>query len=243
MHRTTSEMADQLRADCLPEMVSFQSDLEHDREFLFNYAGEFVHICNPTSTHIYPIPESWGDDAQRPYLFGRSRPSEIARGELAVIKYADTAGAMFHVGDTRSGRLQKVTGKAAILAMAAGIRRADAKQGKAEGDRVSIKTLNREVSAQRSDLTYTELLELAGLHKLRIRIRSNFYMFQCHAIVERWNGEAWHEVYQIDPGAMQTPAGLSTLHTHPSQGVRADQTPAFQPDRETLISAASSVLV
>ena len=78
---------DRLRAASLPIMVAYQTDLEHDADWLLDHPGEpFIHICTDTSTHIFPCPMGYGDNEMQRYLFGRCTPRDIYRGYLKCIE-------------------------------------------------------------------------------------------------------------------------------------------------------------
>ena len=110
----------QLAARSLPIMVAFQSDLEHDREWLLRnpYVG-FVHITTASSTHIFAIPADFGKNERVPYLFGHATPREIAHGEMTVIHAMDRAGSVFQYCPTTALAehlriVQPTTGLAAL---------------------------------------------------------------------------------------------------------------------------------
>jgi hypothetical protein len=81
-----------------------------------------------------------------------------------------------------------------------------------------------------------ELLELysQGRTRLRVRIRSNAYKAQCHAVIERWDGDEWQEVWRLNPMMMETKEGLCYA-VHAS-------TKDFTADTYTLLLQASRVL-
>lgn len=65
-----------------PNMVAFQSDLEHDRVWLDEHPGEaFIHVTRKTGTHLVPLPQTDAlvTDEPVPHLFGKARPSEVFR--------------------------------------------------------------------------------------------------------------------------------------------------------------------
>lgn len=103
-----------------------------------------------------------------------------------------------------------------------------------------MKSINRELSSGTQGLTYRERLELES-HKLLIEIESDSYDFQCHAWIMRWNGEQWREVEHIPHGNMETPSGLYYSARGPEG--REAQWIKFESDRDTLIQAATEVLL
>jgi len=85
----TAEIMGRLRAASLPKMEAFQTDLDHDERWINdNQGAHFLHVCTKTSTHILPCPLGYGADLPIRYLFGTSRPSEIARQSLSCIDSA-----------------------------------------------------------------------------------------------------------------------------------------------------------
>lgn len=114
------------------------------------------------------------------------------------------------------------------------------------------------VSYTGQDVIYLELLRLAAnpepttlpVHRLRIKIRSNAYRDQGYARIERWNGDAWQELYTLDGGTMQTEPGLyvkrnkseraPTLATETIWHVAAG---TFKADRDTLVARAAEILL
>lgn len=95
-------------------------------------------------------------------------------------------------------------------------------------------TISKEVSEGKQDVRYTEVMSLLigrKKHKLRVKIRSDFYQEQCFARVERWSGSTWSVVHSIE--AMKTKNGL--------HGLKKDGT-AFKEDRDELVRVAERVL-
>jgi len=81
---------EQLEAEVLPTMTGYQADLtEHDRrEIEENDIGTpFIHIARDMSTHMFMKPDTeWlTENVEQPYLFGRSTPQDIVRGDLGLI--------------------------------------------------------------------------------------------------------------------------------------------------------------
>jgi len=70
-------------------------------------------------------------------------------------------------------------------------------------------TIHKEVSAGRQSVNYKEILMLDEM-KLRIRIKSDSYDFQCFARVSVWSEEnlRWEQIDFIPFANMQTPKGL-----------------------------------
>lgn len=90
-----------------------------------------------------------------------------------------------------------------------------------------------QLAKSRNDVNCIELWLVQG-RKVRIRIRSNHYKEQCHAIAEVWTEVGWREVWSLDTGAMQTPEGLVYK--------REDVAASFDDDRATLLAATEAVL-
>ncbi len=103
-------------------------------------------------------------------------------------------------------------------------------------------SLHVSIGKSNQDVHYVEILSMPAVetshdHRLRVRIRSNAYKFQSHALIERWSGEAWHEVYTLTPGTMQTREGLYLVEV-----ADRERPPLFQADRDQLIARASEIL-
>lgn len=81
--------------------------------------------------------------------------------------------------------------------------------------------------------TLTELWTV-GDHRLRIRIHLDAYRFQSWAVIERWDGGRWQEVYRLDGRELQVPEPL------PLGPLDAAW---FDDDRATLLAAAKDVLL
>jgi hypothetical protein len=92
----------------------------------------------------------------------------------------------------------------------------------------------------RDTVRFDELLMLvtAGGHEhtCRIQIVSNSYDFQGSAVLQRWDGDSWQEVWSLPALAMDTASGLSYVR----DGVGKRE--YFAGDRATLISYAQGVL-
>lgn len=89
------------------------------------------------------------------------------------------------------------------------------------------------ISKDDQNVILTELYRTTELHRLRVRIRSNSYKFQCFAIVEKWDGDKWQEVWHIEPSSMETREGLC---------YRQHSTKDFTADVYTLLTHVSMVL-
>lgn len=63
--------------------------------------------------------------------------------------------------------------------------------------------LDRCCSEGKQSLDYRALWQ-TGTHRMRVRRTRDFYDFQSFAIIERWNGEKWHEVERIPYAKMAT---------------------------------------
>lgn len=72
-------------------------------------------------------------------------------------------------------------------------------------------------------------------HNLRITIRTDSHPNQAYARVERWDGSAWREVWQIDGPLMLTDQGLGYQR-------REAQATDFAADRALLLEHAKRVL-
>jgi hypothetical protein len=75
-----------------------------------------------------------------------------------------------------------------------------------------------------------------GSHTIRLRLRSDSYRVQCYAIAERWDGDAWREVWSIAPAAMATPEGVAYLRDD------RDRVDAFTGDILALLARVAEVL-
>jgi len=97
-----------------------------------------------------------------------------------------------------------------------------------------VTTISKEVYNDQNSVWYTEVVSLLidrKKHKLRIKIRSDFYREQCFARVERWSGSVWSKVHSIlDMKTKQSLLGLN-------KGAGA-----FKADRDELIRVAERVL-
>jgi hypothetical protein len=95
-------------------------------------------------------------------------------------------------------------------------------------------TISKEVAEGSQDVRYTEVMSLLigrKKHKLRVRIRSDFYKEQCFAYVERWSGAAWSKVHSLLD--LKTRRGLHGLNKGAA---------AFKTDRDELVRVAERVL-
>lgn len=94
-----------------------------------------------------------------------------------------------------------------------------------------------QVAVGAQDVDYVALGRHAG-HKVRIRIRSNPYDFQCHAYADVWSATdlKWNRIGSIPPALMNTPASL--CYRKDSYGGMANQFTADRLDLEKLIRFA-----
>lgn len=107
------------------------------------------------------------------------------------------------------------------------------------GRAVTETTISRNVGdARDQNVDYEEVLRLTftgdPAHKLRIRIRSNFYSFQCWSVVERWDGAKWHQLHKLQD--RKTDTGLAGRGR--DKATAAD----FEEDRDELMRVAREVL-
>ena len=103
------------------------------------------------------------------------------------------------------------------------------------GGKMRTTTISEEVYDDRNSVFYTEVLNLAAgqqKHKLRVKIRSDFYQEQCFAYVERWSGSTWNKVHTVLD--MKTKVGL--------HGLRTTGPSSFKVDRDELLRVAERVL-
>ena len=98
---------------------------------------------------------------------------------------------------------------------------------------MAFETIHGSVSKVHDDLVYEEIVQGRN-HTLRIEIRSNSFPFQCHAKIERWNGERWEQMLRWSDQQMHTKPSLS-YNKHASQ---AD----FEEDRNELLNLALKIL-
>lgn len=106
------------------------------------------------------------------------------------------------------------------------------------GRAVTETVISQEIGdARDQDVNYKEVLRLkfAGdpAHKLRVRIRSNSYDFQCYSVVERWDGAKWHQVHKLQE--RKTQVGMARRR----RDYRNDE---FAKDRDELVRVAKEVL-
>lgn len=108
------------------------------------------------------------------------------------------------------------------------------------GRAVEETTISRNIGdARDQNIDFEEILKVkfAGdpAHKLRLRIRSNFYEFQCWSIIERWDGNKWHQIHKLQD--RKTESGLA------SRGRRDSvRNLDFEEDRKELLRVAKEVL-
>ena len=106
------------------------------------------------------------------------------------------------------------------------------------GRAVKVDTISQEIGdARDQDVNYKEVLRLTftgdPAHKLRVRIRSNSYDFQCYSIIDRWDGAKWHQVHALQ--VRTTQVGMARR----GQNYRNDE---FAKDRDELVRVAKEVL-
>lgn len=85
---------------------------------------------------------------------------------------------------------------------------------------------------------FTEILVGFNGARIRIRIRSDSYVDQSHAIAEFWDGMRWNEVCRIAPAKMATERKLAYRPPGTSHG---DPAP-FAADRNELLRIACEVI-
>lgn len=90
------------------------------------------------------------------------------------------------------------------------------------------------VTTGSQSVTFRELCTTAGGDKLRIDIKSDAYRAQCHATVDRWDGNQWQLVWSVKPEAMATREGL-----YVARNVTAAE---FSADRANLLKHAAVIL-
>lgn len=99
--------------------------------------------------------------------------------------------------------------------------------------------LHTEIALARDDVTYTGTFSHLG-RKVRIRIRSNAYDFQCSAIVETLDETklAWNPLASIHHSRMKTPDKLcySPLATGDPAIAETRLLPLFRDDIDALLS-------
>lgn len=100
-----------------------------------------------------------------------------------------------------------------------------------------LKTLNKEISRGDQYVEYQETIE-AGAFKLRIKLKSDAYAFQCHATIQVFGPVdlQWNELATIHYASMRTPPALVYQPNNP--GVAE----CFMEDRNNLVRQASAVL-
>lgn len=91
MSNSTAEalsIFEQVRAAALPLMTGYQTDLEHDKNWVLANPGvPYVHFTRAMGTHIWelPVEDKLFVNALTPHLFGTARPSEIYKGVFELI--------------------------------------------------------------------------------------------------------------------------------------------------------------
>lgn len=117
-----------------------------------------------------------------------------------------------------------------------------------------MKSIITTISKGRQSLDYKEVLsfkrtrnKIAQEHRLQVRIKSDSYDFQSHAVIERWNGDEWKQVHSIHYAQMQTIPKL--IHVGCNQPSNLSQSVIknnnmrhFQKDRDELVRIAKEIL-
>jgi hypothetical protein len=99
-------------------------------------------------------------------------------------------------------------------------------------------TIHRDIAKGRQSVVFTETLQV-GAAKLRIRIESDSYDFQCSARIEAFSPTdlKWNPLAHIHHANMKTP---DKLVYHPAN---EGTNPAyFQADRDNLLNQARAIL-
>ena len=97
-----------------------------------------------------------------------------------------------------------------------------------------MKTITKQIGNGRQKVTYTEIVQTDDGTKLRVEVASDSYQRQCHARVQRWDGEQWRFVHGIHFSNMKTETGLCY------SGNVTDE--SFKADRDGLLQVAQAVL-
>lgn len=108
------------------------------------------------------------------------------------------------------------------------------------GRAVTETTISRNIGdARDQNIDFEEILRVkikgAPAHKLRVRIRSNFYIFQCYSIVERWDGNKWHQIHKLQDRKTETNLASRVRRNSVRNG-------DFEEDRKELLRVAKEVL-
>ena len=104
--------------------------------------------------------------------------------------------------------------------------------------------IQHEITKHRQGVQYLKIVKHSSGHKLRIKIYSDSYKFQCTALVEVFNPQnlAWNEVARIPHAAMDTPDKLVYNPYINQYGMMFLDT-YFRKDADKLIKMALAVLV
>ena len=70
-----------------------------------------------------------------------------------------------------------------------------------------MKILNSTIAKGDQDVILDSIYEHLD-HKLRVKIRSDSYIFQCSAVIEIFTDNGWKNLHSIHYGIMNTPKGL-----------------------------------
>jgi len=100
-----------------------------------------------------------------------------------------------------------------------------------------MKTISQDIGISAQSAVFTKVIACKG-HKLRIRIESDSYAFQCSARIERWDGNAWREVHSLHHSNMATETGLAYKARH----LKGKDPAWFADDTATLINVAIDIL-
>ena len=98
-----------------------------------------------------------------------------------------------------------------------------------------MKILNSTIAKGKQDVILDSIYEHLD-HKLRVKIRSESYMFQCLAYIEIFTDNGWKNLHSIHYGIMNTPKGL--YYKPGLEGLL----PYFSEDVETLLHCAELIL-
>jgi len=105
--------------------------------------------------------------------------------------------------------------------------------------------LQFEMTKSRQGVHYLKVLKHASGHKLRIKIYSDSFRFQCYAFIEVFHPEklAWNEVARIPSAVMSTPAELvyePAIYSAKTIPLGVER--YFKMDAEKLVKMAKDIL-
>src|SRR5690606_13691855 len=100
------------------------------------------------------------------------------------------------------------------------------------------------ISLDDQNVNFTALLRVDG-HKVRLRIRSNPYSFQCHAVAEIWHSGdlRWNGIASIGHGSMKTPTSLYVLTSHGMRRPIYSDPSHWRDDATELLRLVAAVLL